>query len=105
MCSNFQALQPDEKSSALLEAVTNILPSTSIDIKAEKVANDLDIAIKKPSITKHQITRSNVATSSVKEYYKISINFRYIDSLISLNTRFSDDNNPEYFYIIYLHTI
>nr|CAH7741000.1 unnamed protein product [Callosobruchus chinensis] len=125
-----------DKYSALLEPVTNILQSKSIDMysvkkhiktlitlfnehrqsdeiflqifgKAEKVANDLDIEIKLPRITKHQINRSNVATSSIREYYKISIYLRYIDSLISsLNTRFSDDNNPAYFlYILHPYNI
>lgn len=58
-----------------------------------KMACDLDIEIKIPRLANRQTNRSNYNTSTIEEYYRISLFLPYLDSIInSLESRFTESN-------------
>lgn len=62
--------------------------------ECNKILEELNIELKTPRINLRQVYRSNYEVDSPENYFKISVFFPYLDSLIvSLNTRFSKDNS------------
>jgi hypothetical protein len=60
---------------------------------AKKIAEIFCIELSMPRIVSKQIQRSNFSTSSVEDYFRISLFIPYLDSLISsLGIRFSEEN-------------
>lgn len=65
--------------------------------EAQNIAEELDIVLELPRITKRQRHRSNHPAETAEEYWKRSLLIPYLDSLLnSLNERFSDENSPAF---------
>jgi len=63
-------------------------------------AENLNIEVKTPRISKQQINRSNNITSSPEEYFKITLYFTVLDNFItSIQSMFFDNQNPILFKI------
>ncbi|CAI6358000.1 unnamed protein product [Macrosiphum euphorbiae] len=55
---------------------------------------DLDIEIKTPRLSKHQINRSNHQSKSTEEYYRVSAFIPLLDNVLEdLKSRFKKNKN------------
>ena len=58
--------------------------------KIQELSVELDIDVSRPRLCKKQTKRNNYTVESIEDYYRVSINIPYLDSIInSLNVRFS----------------
>ncbi|CAI6354812.1 unnamed protein product [Macrosiphum euphorbiae] len=63
---------------------------------------DLDIEIKTPRLSKHQINRSNHQSKSTEEYYRVSAFIPLLDNVLDLKSRFLNKKNKTILILIQL---